>query len=103
MAKIYFYRHQAAGVLHDMPFADPPTKAQCKALDALMLLKHGAHHKKELEKEPADRRPYWSQVVAVDLLDSSAVIAVPKQGGSVVNEAVAGSPVASGSVTVATA
>lgn len=59
--KVFFLRHQAGGVLHEHPFAARPTEAQLAPLRAMCAWRHG-------EKHPRSGQPYWSDVVAVDVL-----------------------------------
>lgn len=76
MSKVYFVRHQAAGILTDYPFAAEPTESQLKALTKLCFQSHGAQH-------PKTGEPFWVKVVEMDLIDSSTVLEVPEVGLSV--------------------
>ena len=62
MPKIYFLRHQAAGLLAEYPFAEPPTEEQVNLFARVLRARHGDAH-------PKTREPYWLRVVTVDLLD----------------------------------
>lgn len=80
MAKIYLVRHQAGGVLHDYPFAAPPSEKQLAALGKLCFQSHGAAH-------PKSKEPYWLKAVEVDVLGPNEVPAVPERSLSVANAA----------------
>lgn len=80
MATIYFVRHQAAGVLHQFPFAQSPTPAQVDALGKLCFQAHGAAH-------PKSKEPYWLTVVEVPTLGAGDVPEVPERSLSVASEA----------------
>lgn len=80
MKKIYFVRHQAAGVVHQYPFAELPTQAQVDAVAAICNQQHGATH-------PKTKEPHWVQVWDVNVIGDE-VPDVPVQGGvSIANEA----------------
>jgi hypothetical protein len=100
MAKIYFYRHQAEGVIYSMPFREPPTNEQKQALDRLMFQKHGAHHPKEKLKEAGDRVEYFTSVMEFEVLEPSSTIEVPERNLSTVNQAEMREPRISASVSV---
>jgi hypothetical protein len=80
MAKVYFVRHQAGGVMHEYPFAKEPSDAQVAALSKLCFQRFGATH-------PKNNAAYWARIVEVELLGPSDVPKVPDQGPSVVSEA----------------
>ena len=81
MASIFFLRHQAGNVLHEYPFASPPTDEQKEALERLCIQRHGVSH----AKTPGE--PYWMRVVEVPLLGDDDVPSVPELSLSVVSEA----------------
>jgi hypothetical protein len=94
MAKIYFLRHQAGGVLHEYPFAEPPTEEQRAAVWKLCFHRHGAEHPKIYTDESGNefKRPYWPSddphaLVERELLGASDVPAVPEHALSVANAA----------------
>lgn len=99
--KIYFYRHQAEGVLYSKPFASEPTAEQLAALDKLMLFKHGQFHPKEASKPDGEERAtYWSRVESFNLIDAVEVIDSTPPSLSVVSEAEAPRSTVSGVGTV---
>ena len=57
--KLYFLRHQAAGILHDAPFSAPPTQAEIAPLLNRCATSHGNTHHKTGED-------YWTKVICVD-------------------------------------
>ena len=61
MAKVFFVRHQAAGVMHEFPFADHPSNAQLVAVLKIAEQRHGASH-------PKTKEAYWARVVDLDLI-----------------------------------
>ena len=79
MATIYFVRHQAAGVLHEYPFAAKPTQAQIDALGKLCFQSHGEAH-------PKTDEPYWLTVVETNVLGSE-IPEVPERSLSTVSSA----------------
>lgn len=83
MSKIYLVRHQAAGFLHEFPFASAPTESQMAALAKLTFQRHGATH-------PKTKEPYWLRVDEFDVLGASDVPSVPDRALVVAN--VAGAP-----------
>lgn len=90
MASIFYVRHQAAGVVHEFPFAASPNEAQLAAVAKLCFQRFGASHPKTPDE------PYWVRVVEVPLLDASDVPEVPDVGLSVVSLASLGEITASG-------
>ena len=70
--KIYFLRHQAAGIVHKYPFSSPPTDEQRAAVERECFQQHGAAHPKTGES-------YWMTVVDVELVGVSDVIDVPER------------------------
>lgn len=90
MAKVYFLRHQAAGVLVEFPFAAQPSDKQTEAISKICFQRYGFGHAKTPEQ------PYWLRVVEHDVLDADTVPDVPVQGLSVVNEAALKGPTVSG-------
>lgn len=85
--QIYFVRHQAAGVLYGYPFTDRPTVAQLDALTAHCRSRHGDVH-------PKTGEPYWSRVVAVDVLAPDDMPMLPEAGGNVALAAASAQPFA---------
>jgi hypothetical protein len=71
MLKVYFIRHQARGVLHDLPFSEPPTEKQLEAVALLCAAAHGLVHPKTLE-------PYWIRVVDVEVRGPDFEIGKPQ-------------------------
>ncbi len=71
MEKVYFIRHQAAGFLHDHPFASEPTDAQKAPLLARCVARHGAVHQKTGE-------PHWHRVESFDVLAAGQVPELPE-------------------------
>ena len=57
--KIYHIRHQAAGVVHDVPFAAVPSSEQIGAVMARCARAHGDRH-------PKTGLPYWAKVIEID-------------------------------------
>ena len=57
--KLYFFRHQAAGVLHANPYTSCPGAADEAAMMASMDATYGKCHPKTGER-------YWLRVVEVD-------------------------------------
>lgn len=70
--KIYFVRHQAAGVISKYPFSEPPTDAQVDAVMRECFQSFGAVH-------PKDQEPYWVRVYEVDVLGPDDVPVVPER------------------------
>lgn len=56
--KLYFIRHQIAGIVVDSPFAEPPTPEQCAKVLARVAEVHSDTHKKT--------GPCWAKVVCVE-------------------------------------
>lgn len=56
MAKVFYLRHQAAGILTQFPFVETPSETQIAAIKALCDDAHGELHAKTDE-------PYWLKVV----------------------------------------
>jgi hypothetical protein len=81
MAKVYFVRHQAGGVMHEYPFAAPPDAEQQAAISKLCSQRFGFSH----SKTPGE--PYWTSVVGVDLLGSGDVPAIEEQSAGTANMA----------------
>lgn len=106
--KVYFLRHQAGGVLHQYPFAAPPTPEQKAAVWKECFQSHGDLHPKEhLNEDGATtyRKPYWTfedprSLVVVDLLKTTDVPEVEDRDLRRINEAAASAPVGSGTGTV---
>lgn len=68
--KIFFVKHQAAGVVHECPFAGAPNEQQLAAVAALCLQNHGFGHPK------TDDVPWTSSIVEVELIGPSDVLEV---------------------------
>lgn len=64
--KIFFYRHQAGGVMYGFPFKKPPTEEDLEVLRALMVSRHGEKHDKT-------GKPYWDRVVEVEVRESGSL------------------------------
>lgn len=56
--RVYYLRHQATGVLHEYPFAQPPTAEQLAPLLAECRRLHGDDSPKGA--------PWWTRVVDVE-------------------------------------
>lgn len=67
MAKIYFVRHQAHGIVADFPFSEHPSKEQVAAVAKWCFNIHGFGHAKTPDQ------PYWTRVVDFDLLGASDI------------------------------
>jgi hypothetical protein len=61
---VYYVRHQAAGVLHEFPFSEPPTQAQLSACSRLLAKRHVRAQGKD---------PWWLKVVSAPVLDSTTL------------------------------
>jgi hypothetical protein len=83
MAKIYLVRHQAQNVVHQFPFAQPPTPEQLAAVSRFCFQSWGRSH----EKTPDE--PYWVKVIEVDLLGPNDVPDVPDRALSLSKENIA--------------
>lgn len=81
MASVFFVRHQAAGVVHEYPFAETPNAEQMAAVGKLCFQRFGFGHVKTPDE------PYWLRVVEVELLDTRTLPVVPDRSLSVVSEA----------------
>lgn len=66
MAKVYFVRHQAHGVVYDYPFSASPTDDQKSLVSKRMFQLHGAEHPK-LDAD-GKKKPYWTSVLEVEVL-----------------------------------
>jgi hypothetical protein len=100
MAKIFFVRHQAHGIVHEFPFSSHPTQNQVEAVARFCFQSHGFGHAKTPEK------PYWTRVVEVDVLGPDELPKVSERvlapvGENGVADAEAGKVVISGSGTIA--
>jgi hypothetical protein len=99
MAKIYFVRHQAHGIVHEFPFAEAPTQNQVEVVARFCFQSHGFGHAKTPDQ------PYWTRVVEVDVLGPGELPAVPERvlapaGEQGVARVAAGGAVISGSGTI---
>jgi hypothetical protein len=81
MAKIYFVRHQAEGVVTQFPFSAPPSEEQVAAVSRFCFQSWGPTHPKG--------DPYWTRVVEFDVLGPSEVPDVPQRALSLSKENVA--------------
>lgn len=95
MAKIYFVRHQAHGIVHEFPFAEHPTQEQVAAVARFCFQSYGHGHPKTPDQ------PYWTKVVERDVLGPNDKPAVPERvlapaGEKGVGKTEAGTIVASG-------
>lgn len=79
MAKLFFIRHQAAGVLFQFPFAQAPTQAQRVAVERFCVQQNGVSH----SKTPGV--PYWTRVVELDVLGPNDIPDVPEHTLSIVS------------------
>lgn len=77
MSKVYFVRHQAAGIVARFPFAQHPTEEQVAAVAKDCFVEHGASHAKTPDK------PYWTMVVDFDLLGDEVPVARKHSLGAV--------------------
>lgn len=93
MAKVYFVRHQAAGVLWDCPFSAAPGAAQLDALKQRCEQRHGESH-------PKSGEAYWLTVVEIPVLGALDMPDVSQSDGGVSSSASAGEFVASGTGVV---
>lgn len=57
--KIYYVRHQAAGVVHEHPFTSPPSQDDLDAVLATCESRHGKKH-------PKTGASYWAKVIVLD-------------------------------------
>ena len=73
MAKIYFVRHQAHGVVHEFPFAQHPTQEQVARVAKFCFQHHGHGHTKTPDQ------PYWTRVVEVPVLEDGEMPDVPER------------------------
>jgi len=80
MSKVYFVRHQAAGILTDYPFSAPPTDRQMSTLSRLCFQRHGATH-------PKGDQAYWTRIVELEMLGPDAELDVPERELGTVNAA----------------
>lgn len=83
MSKVYFVRHQAAGILTDFPFSAPPSDKQLEAIARLCFQRHGATH-------PKGDAAYWTRVVELEMLGPNEVPEVPERDLTVANSAEVG-------------
>lgn len=81
MDKVYFVRHQAHGIVHEFPFAAPPTDDQVAAVVRYCFQLHGACHPKTPDV------PYWTKVVDRDVIGVGVVPEVPERALSVAGKA----------------
>ncbi len=58
-AKMFYVRHQAAGIAFDHPFSSPPSQAEVAEVLAACEAKHGTKH-------PKTGEPYWAKVISVE-------------------------------------
>ena len=75
--EVFFIRHQAAGVIWQTPFAQPPTVQQFEAIRTHVERTTGRVH-------PKTGEVFWLKVVAVRVLEPSDTIesAPPKEPSS---------------------
>ena len=67
--KIFYLRHQAAGILHEFPFSSPPTDDQLAPIQAMLLARHGLTH-------PKTKEAYWTMVVESEVIGANAMPSV---------------------------
>jgi hypothetical protein len=84
MAKLYFVRHQAHGVVTEFPFSEHPSQNQVAAVAKHCFGIHGFGHK----KTPTE--PYWTRVVEVEMLGPGDMPEVKAPGPVGVDAAGAG-------------
>lgn len=72
MAKVYLVRHQAAGLVHEFPFGQAPSKEQVDAVKAFCLRAHGPSHPKTPDES------YWVRVEERDLLGPGDMPVLPE-------------------------
>lgn len=85
MSKIYFVRHQAAGIITKYPFSQSPSDEQIAAIKRECQAAHGELHPKE--DEDGNRAPYWTQVIDFDVLGPSDVPTFNQPASDVFNAA----------------
>jgi hypothetical protein len=74
MAKLYFVRHQAHGIVHEFPFTEHPSQNQVALVAKHCFGLHGFGHK----KTPTE--PYWTRVVEVEALGPNDMPVVKEPG-----------------------
>jgi len=112
MKSVYLVRHQLAGFLTDLAFAEPPTPEQLAPIEARLELIHGpawfVANLAELHTIRPGERPPWFTVVEVPLHESEvpagpAVVSSPATSSQAPNtgkaEAKTSGPKGTGSVT----
>lgn len=72
--KIYFYRHQFAGILYHLPFSGKPSDEDLELMRALMLARHGAKH-------PKTGQTFWDAVVSVELHEPGSLKLALEEAG----------------------
>ena len=77
--KIYFYRHQAQGIMWEHPFSSRPTDEQLAPIRHLMMVRHGLDH-------PKLKKPWWDKLVEVDVLAEGQVPQIEDPGVSSVSD-----------------
>jgi len=70
--KVYFVRHQAAGVVHQFPFAQEPSAEQVALVREHCAQSFGTEHDKLGE--------FWTKVVSVDVLGPGEMPVVIARG-----------------------
>lgn len=74
MAKIYYVRHQAHGVVHEFPFAEQPTQEQVALVAKHCFALHGFGHPKTPDV------PYFTRIEEAELLGASDMPAIKQPG-----------------------
>lgn len=91
--KLYFVRHQAAGVVYDYPFLQPPSEKQIAAVCRRCFQSYGAEH-------PATGQAFWTKVYEVDALGTDEIPVVLERALSVAGSTPVGEFSVSGVATV---
>jgi len=71
--KLYFLRHQAAGVLHEWPFTEPPSEVQLAPILARLMVLYGLSH-------PKTKASYWTRIVEAEALGPNDIPNAPIPG-----------------------
>jgi hypothetical protein len=74
MAKLYYVRHQAAGIVYEFPFSQPPSEKQQRAVARFCFQKVG-----RISHEKTPDKPYWTRIVEVELLGPDELPDVPER------------------------
>ena len=74
MSKVYYFRHQAAGVMYEFPFTEAPSELQLAPLRKLCAARYGDTHPKTSEK-------FWGKVVDYEVVSGIPKVEQPAEGG----------------------